>query len=409
MSNSKLLCCEFLLIVFFISNTVAQDSWSQGADMPTARGANAVVTVNGKIYAIGGNLNYNIVEEYDPETDNWTTKESMPTGRTDFSGGDVNGKIYAIGGWFINTTLSTVEEYDPATDTWTAKSPMPATRWGHATCTVNEKIYVIGGATGWPVEEIYGTILEYDPITDKWTTKAPIPTPRWFLSCSVVNGEIYAIGGNDNQGTVSFVQIYNPETDTWTSKSSMPTARWGLATDTVNGKIYAIGGGDVYPPIYAYSIVEEYDPVTDTWATKSPMPAGRIALTACSVNGKIYVPGGGGLLASDAYAEVYIYDPGNATSIENSIIKHDNFHLHQNYPNPFNSTTHISFDVQKNCFVTLKVYDVLCRHVSTLVNRNMNEGHYKVQFNGEGLPLGIYFCRIEMESYSKTRKMLLSK
>ncbi len=409
MSNSKLLCCEFLLIVFFISNTVAQDSWSQGADMPSASGLHEVGIVDGKIYIMGGNQLSTSVKEYDPLTDNWTSKADMPTGRIDFSASDVNGKIYAIGGWSAHKTISTVEEYDPATDTWTTKSAMPTTRWGHASCTVNGKIYVIGGATGWPVEELYETILEYDPITDTWTYKAaPIPTPRWFLSCSVVNGKIYAIGGND-LGTVSFVQRYNPEIDSWTIKSSMPTARWGLTTDTVNGKIYAIGGGDVYPPTYAYSTVEEYDPVTNTWTTKSPMPAGRIGLTSCSVNGKIYVPGGAGLLASDAYAELYIYDPGNATRIENNNIKSDNFFLHQNNPNPFNSTTHISFDVQKNCYVTLKVYDVLCRQVSTLVNRNMNEGHYKVQFNGDDLSLGVYFYRIEMGNYSKTRKMLLSK
>ena len=79
------------------------------------------------------------------------------------------------------------------------------------------------------------------------------------------------------------------------------------------------------------------------------------------------------------------------------------------YPNPFNQTTQISFDVQKNCYVTLKVYDVLGRLLSTLVNRNMNEGRYKVQFNGKGLSSGIYLYRIEMGNVSETRIMLLSK
>ena len=95
--------------------------------------------------------------------------------------------------------------------------------------------------------------------------------------------------------------------------------------------------------------------------------------------------------------------------MEDNIIIPGNFRLHQNYPNPFNPATYISFDIQKNCHVTLKVHDVLSREVSTLVNRKMNEGHYKVQFNGENLPSGIYYYTIEMENYSKTRKMLLSK
>ncbi len=101
--------------------------------------------------------------------------------------------------------------------------------------------------------------------------------------------------------------------DTWTTKTPMPTARWGLTTGTVNKKIYAIGGGDVYPPTKRYRIVEEYDPAKDTWTTKTSIPVGRIAHAphSVSIGGKIYVVGGGGLRASDAYLEVYVYNPVN--------------------------------------------------------------------------------------------------
>ena len=37
-----------------------------------------------------------------------------------------------------------------------------------------------------------------------------------------------------------------------------------------------------------------------------------------------------------------------------------------------------------------------------LVKRNMNQGHYKVQFDGKGLPSGIYLYKIEMGDYSET-------
>ncbi len=156
MKNSILLCCGFLLGMFLISNTVAQDIWSQGTDMVTARGAHTVGTANGKIYAIGGNsygVTVNTNEEYNPATDTWTTKADMPTARTDFSGCGINGKIYAIGGWhFVNTTFDKVEEYNPATDIWTEKTPMPTARWGHANCAQNGKIDVIGSAKGRPAD-----------------------------------------------------------------------------------------------------------------------------------------------------------------------------------------------------------------------------------------------------------------
>ena len=146
----------------------------------------------------------------------------------------------------------------------------------------------------------------------------------------------------------------------------------------------------------------------DAWTTKTSMPVDRLILAACSVNGKIYTCGGERAGSRDKYAELYIYDTGYITGIETNSLKVDHFQLHQNYPNPFNPSTHISFDVQRNCHVTLKVYDVMGRRVSTLVNQQMEKGHHTVQFNGEGLSSGIYHYRIEMGDDSKTRTMSLS-
>jgi N-acetylneuraminic acid mutarotase len=81
--------------------------------------------------------------------DTWTTKGDMPTARFSLSTSMVNGKIYAIGGDLRGRgaplSTSTVEEYDPATDTWTARADMPTARWGLSASVVNGKIYAIGG------------------------------------------------------------------------------------------------------------------------------------------------------------------------------------------------------------------------------------------------------------------------
>lgn len=311
-----------ILILLAVSST-SFAQWTQLADMPTARNAHAVETVNGKIYAVGGEqLNSKVLEEYDPITDNWASKTDMPTKRGWLSCSVVNEKIYAIGG-YNPATVNSIEEYDPVTDIWTTKSPMPTARWGPGTGTVNGKIYVFGGASGWDSavnspKEFCRTNEVYDPATDIWTTKGSIPTLRWGSSSCVVNGKIYVFGGYNNT-ILSTVEEYDPAVDIWTTKSPMLTPRWGLTTGTVNGKIYAIGGGNVYKPTKALNIVEEYDPVSDTWKIKVPMPVGRIALAPSSVtiDGKIYVIGGGGLKASDAYAEVFVYDPEDETSLIN--------------------------------------------------------------------------------------------
>ena len=102
------------------------DTWTQKADMPTARNWFATSVVNGKIYAIGGILAADdkpvpVVEEYDPATDTWTRKNDMPTPRGAISTSVVNDKIYVIGGG----ASSIVEEYEPKTDTWKRKADMP--------------------------------------------------------------------------------------------------------------------------------------------------------------------------------------------------------------------------------------------------------------------------------------------
>ncbi len=90
------------------------------------------------------------------------------------------------------------------------------------------------------------------------------------------------------------------------------------------------------------------------------------------------------------------------------------FHLAQNYPNPFNPTTNIEFQIVDLGFVSLKVYDLLGSEVKTLVNEELSNGSYKVDWNGdnefgEKISSGIYFYRIEAEGYVNSRKMILIK
>jgi N-acetylneuraminic acid mutarotase len=138
----------------------ATDTWTQKADMPKARSALSTSVIDGKIYAIGGIVSSDMtgpavstVEEYDPATETWTQKADMPTARGYLSTSVVNGKIYAIGGTPSNWTsvISTVEEYNPVTDTWTTKPNMPTARCHNSTSVINGKIYAIGGSVAyWP-------------------------------------------------------------------------------------------------------------------------------------------------------------------------------------------------------------------------------------------------------------------
>ena len=85
------------------------------------------------------------------------------------------------------------------------------------------------------------------------------------------------------------------------------------------------------------------------------------------------------------------------------------FELKQNYPNPFNPSTTISFSLPHPGFVNLKVFDILGREVTTLLNEQEPSGSYSVKFNGTNYASGIYFYRLEFEGNSFVKKMILMK
>ncbi len=92
------------------------------------------------------------------------------------------------------------------------------------------------------------------------------------------------------------------------------------------------------------------------------------------------------------------------------------FNLSQNYPNPFNPLTIINYQLPAsrqggtiNNAVSLKVYDALGKEVAILVNEKQNAGSYSVEFNGEGLPSGIYFYKLEAGDFVETKRMVLLK
>lgn len=89
--------------------------------------------------------------------------------------------------------------------------------------------------------------------------------------------------------------------------------------------------------------------------------------------------------------------------------KPQTFSLKQNYPNPFNPSTNISYDLPKNSFVKIAIYDITGRLVKILVNEFKNAGSYIISLNASDLSSGVYFYRMETSSFVETKKMLMIK
>ncbi len=126
---------------------------------------------------------------------------------------------------------------------------------------------------------------------------------------------------------------------------------------------------------------------------------------------KITDEGGSGF--SDVSDAVFnIYDPSSADD-ENDGIPFE-FKLSQNYPNPFNPSTSIRYQLPKEGFVTMAIYDALGKRVATLVNQNQRTGFYVVNWNAANQPSGIYFLRLNVTNaegllFHDVKKLILMK
>ncbi len=104
-----------------------------------------------------------------------------------------------------------------------------------------------------------------------------------------------------------------------------------------------------------------------------------------------------------------ILTPGTSVSTEGQTDLPYEIHLLQNYPNPFNPVTQIDFRLPSDAFVDLRVYDLLGREVSLLLNRRLEAGSHQVTFDASSLPSGQYLYRLKTGGNIFSKVMTLIK
>lgn len=92
----------------------------------------------------------------------------------------------------------------------------------------------------------------------------------------------------------------------------------------------------------------------------------------------------------------------------------EKFQLGEIFPNPFNPTTQINYNLPKDNFVIIRIYDAVGRKIRTLSNVYQSAGHYSINWDarndmGEGLAAGMYILSIQAGEFRATKKMLLLK
>ena len=91
-----------------------------------------------------------------------------------------------------------------------------------------------------------------------------------------------------------------------------------------------------------------------------------------------------------------------------------NYVLHQNYPNPFNPTTSIKYELPENAFVSIRIYDLKGRLVTTLINQEQTAGYKAIMWagvddKGKAISACVYLYEIQAGSFRKVKKMILLK
>lgn len=143
----------------------------------------------------------------------------------------------------------------------------------------------------------------------------------------------------------------------------------------------------------------------DSWTTvNSGLPSSPAELICYSIVSKP----SGELFVATADGRVYRTGALTAVAHQETVVP-STFSLSQNYPNPFNPSTTIAFDIPSAGVVSLTVFDLLGRQVTTLVNDHLQPGQYQTTWNATGMPSGVYLYRLQAGGFVQTRKLILQK
>ena len=110
----------------------------------------------------------------------------------------------------------------------------------------------------------------------------------------------------------------------------------------------------------------------------------------------------------------YVNSAYSSLSNDSDVLLPTEFAMHQNYPNPFNPITSIKYDLPTDAYTVMEIFDIMGRHVKTLVDKNQTAGFKTIQWNAtndrnEPVSAGLYLYTIQAGEFRQTRKMILLK
>jgi len=333
---------------------------------------------------------------------------------------NINGIYFsnASTGWFVGDG-GIIKSTTDGGNTWTSQN---------STTSINlQAVQFIDATTGWVVGGIEGTkqtiILKTTNGGSTWT--AQNLTYGQLVSLSMVTSSIgFAVGNGvilkTTDGGVNWNYQFQASTTLYSVRFADAYTGWVVGdyynfktTDGGTNWTQSIPNVSILRSVYSINkstawVVGDKGNIyrtTDGGSTWTGQPCN----STNSLNAVWFADANNGWAVGDNGLIFHTSSGGAATSVfkNQSDEIPRGYSLSQNYPNPFNPSTVISFSLPWKAFVSLKIFDVLGREVSTIVSEEMPAGSYSRQWNAANMTSGVYFYRLQAGAFTETKKLVL--
>jgi serine/threonine protein kinase/N-acetylneuraminic acid mutarotase len=172
-------------------------NWEELPELQHARAASAAAVVGDKLIVVGGQNDKQLVKQTEVfDGKSWTQSADMPTAREHLAAVSDGVYLYAVGGRNLSADENSAafERFNPASGTWDKLPDMPTPRGSYGAAFLDGRIVAVGGEEP---TRVLATVEMYDISSGKWTTIAPINTPVHGQVVAAVGSTLYCIGGAD--------------------------------------------------------------------------------------------------------------------------------------------------------------------------------------------------------------------
>lgn len=234
------------------------DSWASIPNITDHRGSHASAAIGQYFYILGGggiDSNLTSIERYDITSNTWQKMAPMPSARHALNAVTIDGRIYVVGGWVYGTVCcAALEIYDPDSDSWSTGLDLPTPRRLMGVASHGSRIYCFGGNIGKDDQWTSDALDIYDTTTNTWTVGKKLPIAG---QCSAVSsGDFVYVASHGNH-----IYRYDPTADTYTQISfQLPLPQWfGFDICAFNYSLYLLGGatgGRFSKQLWRYDIID---------------------------------------------------------------------------------------------------------------------------------------------------------